>query len=110
MALDPKTIMKRFGYSFDSANETYFDNATIPNEVEANWLKIKYPDLDFFVSLEEDKKVFLRKCERAPGKYRFVRNVGSPLIQEVFSMIRGLWIPANQAPAPPQVLASEPQP
>lgn len=100
VALDLKTIMKRFGYLFDSENKMYFDNATIPNEEEANWQVIKYPSLDFFVSLEDGKKVFLRKYEVAPGKYRFVRNVGCPLIQEVFSMMRGLWIPANQAPAP----------
>jgi hypothetical protein len=99
VALDLKTIMNRFGYSFDSTNNTYFDRATIPNEAEANWRKIEYPELDFFVSLEDDKKVFLRKYELAPGKHRFVRGVRSPLIQEVFAMMRGLWIPANQAPA-----------
>jgi hypothetical protein len=110
VALDLKRIMKRFGHSFDRANMTYFDNAKTPNEAEANWRKIEYPDLDFFVSLEEDKKVFLRKYELAPGRYRFVRNVGFPLIQEVFAMMRGLWIPANQAPAPPQLPAIEPQP
>ena len=98
VALELKTIMSRFGYSFDSANNTYFDNATIPNEAEADWRKIVYPDLDFFVSLEEGKKVFLRKYEFVPGKYRFVRSVRVPLIKELFSLIRGLWIPANQTP------------
>jgi hypothetical protein len=100
LELELKTIMNRFGYSFDSANNTYFDNATIPNEAEADWRKIVYPDLDFFVSLEEGKKVFLRKYEFAPGKYRFVRSVQAPLIKELFSLIRGLWIPANHTPAP----------
>jgi uncharacterized protein DUF6602 len=98
VALDLKTIMNRFGYDFDSTNNTYFDSATIPKETEVNWRKIEYPDLDFFVSLEDGKKVFLRKYEIAPGKHRFVRGVRSPLIQEVFSMMRGLWIPANQIP------------
>ena len=100
VALDMKTIMNRFGYHFDSTNNTYFDSATVPNEAEANWRKIEYPELDFFVSLEEDKKVFLRKYELSLGNHRFVRSVRSPLIQEVFSMMRGLWIPANQAPSP----------
>ena len=100
VALELKTIMGRFGYSFDSANNTYFDNATIPNEAEANWREIEYADLDFFVSLEEGKKLFLRKYEIAPGKHRFVRSVRSPLIQELFSMMRGLWIPANQTAVP----------
>jgi hypothetical protein len=89
--------MNRFGYSFDCANQTFYDNATIPNEVEVNWRKIEYLDLDFFVSLEYDKKVFLRKYEIAPGKHRFIRSVQSPLIKDVFSMMRGLWIPAHHA-------------
>lgn len=100
VALELKTIMKRFGYSFDSVNNTFFDNATIPNETVADWQKIEYPDLDFFVSLEDGKKVFLRKYEIAAGKYRFVRSVQIPLIQELFSMVRSLWIPANQVSVP----------
>lgn len=98
--LEFKTIMSRFGYSFDSTNNTYFDNATIPNEAEADWRKIEYPELDFFVSLEDGKKVFLRKYEIAPGKFRFFRSVRSPLIKELFLMMRSLWIPANQTTVP----------
>lgn len=98
VALDIKTIMKRFGYSLDSANNTYYDSATIPKETKANWAKIRYPELDFFVSVEGGKKLFLRRYEHSPSVYRFARGVRSPLIQEVFSMIRGLWLPANQAP------------
>lgn len=98
VALELNTIMKRFGYSYDAANDTYFDNATIPNEAEVDWRKIEYPHLDFFVSLEENKKLFLRKYEISPGKSRFVRAVHPPLIKELFLMIRGLWIPANQTP------------
>jgi hypothetical protein len=97
VALELRTIMNRFGYSFDSARNMYFDNATIPKEDEADWRKIKYSDLDFFMSLEDGKQVFLRKYEIAPGRYRFTRSVQSPLIQELFSMMRGLWIPANEA-------------
>lgn len=100
VALELRTIMNRFGYSFDRANRTYFDNATVPNEAEENWRKIEYPELDFFMSLENDKKVFLRRYEVAPGKHRFVRSVRAPLIQDLFSMMRGLWVPANQAPSP----------
>ena len=100
VALELKTIMERFGYSYDAANKTFFDNATIPKEAEANWREIDYAHLDFFVSLEEGKKIFLRKYEVSPGKFRFIRSVQSPLIKELFSMVRGMWIPANQAPAP----------
>ena len=99
VALQLNTIMGRFGYSYDTANATFFDNATIPNEAEADWRKIDYPHLDFFVSLEDGKKVFLRKYEVSPGKFRFVRAVKPPLIQELFSMLRGLWIPAHQESA-----------
>jgi hypothetical protein len=97
--LEMKTIMTRFGFSFDAANKTYFDNATIPNEAEANWKKLEYPNLDFFVSLEDGKKVFLRRYEISPGKNRFIRSMQSPLIKELFSMRRSLWIPANHVPA-----------
>lgn len=98
VALELKTIMNRFGYSFDHANNTYFDNATIPNEAETDWRKIDYPELDFFMSLEDEKKIFLRKYEFTPGKYRFIRSVEHPLIKELFSMMRGLWIPAHRTP------------
>lgn len=97
VALEMRTIMGRFGYSYDAVNQTYFDNATMPNEDEVNWRKIDYPKLDFFVSLEENKKLFLRKYEISPGKYRFIKTVQSPLIKELFDMTRSLWIPANQA-------------
>ncbi len=100
VALEMKTIMNRFGYSYDIQNQTYFDNATIPGEAEADWRKIEYPELDFFVSLEENKKVFLRKYELSPGKFRFIRSMQSPLIKELFSMTRSLWVPAHQAPTP----------
>jgi hypothetical protein len=97
--LEIKTIMTRFGFSFDAANQTYFDNATIPHEAEANWKRLEYPNLDFFVSLEDGKKVFLRRYEISPGKHRFIRSMQSPLIKELFSMTRSLWIPANHVPA-----------
>ncbi|MFA6293799.1 MAG: DUF6602 domain-containing protein [Victivallales bacterium] len=100
VALELRTIMNRFGYSFDQANNTYFDNAAIPNEAGEDWRNLEYQELDFFMSLEDDKKVFLRKYEFMPGKYRFIRSVGHPLIKELFSMMRGLWIPAHQVPAP----------
>lgn len=98
-ALEFKTIMNRFGYSYDKDTTTYFDNATDPNELEINWCKIVYPDLDFFICLEEDKKLFLRKYPLAPEKYRFMRYTRTPLIQDLFTLVRSLWIPANYAPA-----------
>lgn len=96
VALQLNTIMRRFGHSYDSANDVYFDSAAIPNELEENWQSLAYPELDFFVSLESGKKVFLRKYEITPGKVRFIRSLQSPLIAELFSMMRGLWVPASQ--------------
>lgn len=96
VALKMKTIMRRFGFSYDKANRKYLDNAVDPNENEPNWNKIDYPKLDFFVSLEEDKKLFLRKYEKNSGKFRFSKTIQSPLIKELFLMTRNLWIPAHQ--------------
>ena len=94
-ALDEKTIMKRFGYSFDKATDTYFDNAKTPKAKKSDWGKIEYPNLDFFVSLEDDKKVFLRKYEIEPGKFRFARYASVPLIKDLFSMMQSLWRTAH---------------
>jgi len=99
VALQLRTIMNRFGHSFDGTNNTYYDNATIPGEQERDWRGLMYPELDFFVSLEEGKKVFLKKYEIDQGMYRFFRSVQSPLIAELFSMMRSLWVPAMQPAA-----------
>lgn len=88
--LQEKTILKRFGFAYDSTTNTYFDNATIPNENEANWLALSYPTLDYFVSLEERKKIFLRKYELSVGVYRFVRITTFPLIKNLFSLVQSL--------------------
>ncbi len=100
VALELRTIMNRFGYSFDNANTTYFDNARLPYESESNWRNIEYSDLDFFMSLEDTKKVFLRKYKIAEGKLRFLYDVQEPIIQDLFKMIRGLWITASANPTP----------
>lgn len=96
VALQERTIMKRFGYSFDQETSTYFDLATIGGFPEAIWEELKYPNLDFFISLEEDKKLFLRRYEVVPGKSRFIRYTSVPLIKDLFSLVRSLWVPAGQ--------------
>jgi hypothetical protein len=98
-ALDEKTIMKRFGYSFDKTTETYFDIAKVPKSKKRDWEKITYPNLDFFVSLEEDKKVFLRKYQIESGKFRFARYASVPLIKDLFSMMQSLWRTAHATPS-----------
>jgi hypothetical protein len=93
--LEEVTIMNRFGYSFDRETRTYFDNATIEREFEDDWRTIAYPNLDFFICLEEGRKIFLRKYEIAPNKYRFIRLTSTPIIKELFKMMRSLWLPLN---------------
>lgn len=95
VSLEEKTVMKRFGYSHDRETNTYYDKATLPNEPEVNWDNFEYPNLDFFVSLEMGKKIFLRKYEVKPNKERYFRSASNPLIKDLFSMVRSLWIQAN---------------
>ena len=93
--LEFKTIMNRFGFILDRSSGTYFDNATLPSEAESNWQPIEYPNIDFFVSLQEDKKVFLRKYQVRPGQFRFLRSYDPPVIKHVFNMLRSLNLSAH---------------
>lgn len=89
--LQEKTILKRFGFSYDRDTNTYFDSALIPNEAASNWQPLAYPNLDFFASLEDDKKIFLRRYECRPGVHRFTRSAETPLIKSIFRMVRSVW-------------------
>ncbi len=95
--LKERTLLDRFGYKFDRETHTYYDNATIPNEPPAEWHALSYPTLDFFASLEDGKKMFLRRYEPSPGVSRYTRDVTTPLIKHVFKLTRSLWIPAFNA-------------
>ncbi|HEY1255535.1 MAG TPA: hypothetical protein VGF01_12205 [Terracidiphilus sp.] len=88
--LQEKTIMKRFGFSFSQETSTYFDSATFDFFPEALWDELEYPNLDFFISIEEGKKIFLRKYPVRPGRERFVRLTSSPLIKNLFEMVQSL--------------------
>lgn len=94
--LQEKTVLSRFGHRFDTATRSYFDNASFSGESPTDWHQLDYPELDFFVSLEEDKKIFLRRYQLSPGVHRFFRSVRSPVISEVFGLIRSLWVGAHQ--------------
>jgi hypothetical protein len=93
--LTEATIMKRFGFAYDADTKTYFDPATTPRTPMSKWPKIKYPNLDFFVSFEEDKKIFVRKYLLASGHSRFARVNNNPLIKHLFSMVKSLWKTAH---------------
>jgi hypothetical protein len=89
-ALEEKTILNRFGYTFEAASGTFFDAASIPHEDPDNWRNLEYPTLDFFGCLEEDKKIYLRKYERPDGVCRFIRIMEYPLIKHIFQLVRSL--------------------
>jgi hypothetical protein len=93
--LTEATIMKRFGFLFDANTKTYFDPATTPKSQKSTWPKITYPNLDFFVSFEEDKKIFVRRYQPAPGTFRFARVMNNPLIKDLFAMVKSLWKTAH---------------
>lgn len=94
--LEEKTMLSRFGYKHDQSTLTYFDNSLVPYEQEEDWQKLEYPSLDFFICLEEEKKIFLRKYQVLPGRYRFHRAVDYPLIKNLFKMVRSLWEQSNR--------------
>ncbi len=75
--LKERTILKRFGYNFDAATNTFYDDDS---------LNIVYSEIDFFVSIETDKSIFLRK--NVDGK--FLRMSQYPIITNVFSLIHSL--------------------
>ena len=88
-------IMKRFGFKHDGGTNTYFDPAATPKTPKSKWPKINYPNLDFFVSFEDSKKIFLRKYEHQKGGFRFARVNNNPLIKHLFSMVKSLWKTAH---------------
>ncbi len=90
--------MTRFGYTLDGETGTYFDAATLTNIPEIEWGQIEYPNIDFFISLEEDKKIFLRRYELRPGTFRYVRYTSTPLIKDLFRMVRSLWTASEAGP------------
>ena len=74
--LKPKTILNRFGFTFNEEMDICYDDGQ----------QITYPEIDFFVSLDERRHLFLRK--KFDG--RFVRLVNFPIIQNIFDLIQSL--------------------
>lgn len=98
VALQERTIMTRFGFYLDEETGTYFDAARMPNTQQVDWGRIEYPNIDFFISLEDEKKIFLRRYELRPGIFRYVRYRGTPLIKDLFRMVRSLWTATEAGP------------
>jgi hypothetical protein len=70
VALKEKTIMKRFGFSFDQETSTYFDLATIGGFPEAIWEGLEYPTSIFSSRLKKTRRCFCastRLCQVSQG-------------------------------------------
>lgn len=95
--LEKKTIMKRFGYDFDSDTKTYFDSKDEPSP-------IFYPYIDFILLLdkvegnesEEDlelqgrNQLFMRKGLEINDRY--FKGTYDPVIRNLVGLVRSLLI------------------
>jgi hypothetical protein len=75
--LQERTILNRFGFSFNAETQSYFDD---------EGRVIAYPNTDFFVSLDEACPLFLRQLENG----RFTRIFEFPILRNVFQIIGSL--------------------
>lgn len=77
--LQEKTIMNRFGFDLNAETLVYYNDEYHPRE-------IVYPNIDFFVSLDERCHLFLRK--NTDG--RFIRILDYPVLKTVYRLIGSL--------------------
>lgn len=84
--LQEKTILNRFGYKFSAETQTYYDNDRNPRV-------LTYPNVDFFVSLDQNSPLFLRKKDDG----RYTRIYEFPILKNVFQIVGSLIRTANPA-------------
>ena len=77
--LQEKTIMNRFGFDLNVETGVYYNDGNEPRE-------ITYPNIDFFVSLDDRGHLFLRK--NIDGK--FIRLLDYPILKAVYRVIGSL--------------------
>jgi hypothetical protein len=77
--LQEKTIMNRFGFDLNAETGVYYNDENEPRE-------IAYPNIDFFVSLDERGHLFLRK--NTDG--RFIKLLDYPVLKAVYRVIGSL--------------------
>jgi len=77
--LQEKTIMNRFGFDLNAETQVYYKDENEPRE-------IAYPNIDFFVSLDERCHILLRK--NIDG--RFIRILDYPVLKTVYKIIGSL--------------------
>jgi hypothetical protein len=85
-----KTILKRFGYSYDAETNSFFDEYNVHNNIPG--LPVIYPNIDFLISIEIDeygngKQLYLRKDET---NGRYIKSVEFPVLKNLFSLTSSL--------------------
>lgn len=88
--LTEKTILNRFGYTYDSSTQYYYDEFDEPKNNPG--MPIFYPNIDFLISIEIDeegngKQLYLRKNEL---NGRYVKSVEFPVLKNLFSLTHSL--------------------
>ncbi len=95
-----KTILKRFGFTYDNFSGSFYDEyKTDENNPDNNnpGLAVEYPNIDFLISIENDeemnaKQYYLRKDE-ATGRY--IKSVEYPVLKNLFSLTYSLLMTGN---------------
>lgn len=88
--LTQKTILNRFGYTYDNFSDSYYDEFNPKKGIAGR--PIEYPKIDFLISIEMDesgnnKQIYLRK-DGSTG--RFIRSVEYPVLKSLFSLTHSL--------------------
>jgi hypothetical protein len=88
--LTEKTILNRFGFSYDNTTQYYYDEYN--ERTNCPGLEIVYPNIDFLISIEIDedgngKQLYLRKNE-ANGRY--IKSVEFPVLKNLFKLTHSL--------------------
>jgi hypothetical protein len=88
--LTEKTILNRFGFTYDNDNNHYYDEYN--KKDNCSGLPIVYPNIDFLISIEIDeygngKQLYLRKDETTG---RYIKSVEFPVLKNLFSLTHSL--------------------
>ena len=88
--LTEKTILNRFGYTYDSNTKYYYDKYNL--QTNCLGLPICYSNIDFLISVEVDengvgKQIYLRKNNE---NGRYVKSVEFPVLKNLFRLTQSL--------------------
>ena len=90
-----KTILNRFGFSYDNFSGSFYDEYNEQRGTEG--IPVTYPNIDFLISIEIDeegnpKQYYLRKNELTG---RYIKSVEYPVLKNLFSLTHSLLIAGN---------------